>query len=431
MKIGEFAKKYNIPISSIRHYINLNILMPERNGSQYNFQPNDHRDMDTVNLLKSGGFSLKEISTYINTLRFYDPNDNSKYVKLLSLLQKKESELLSKRQTLEENLQFVSEMINDYSKELTSEDINCNDGIHVDFLDYLACPKCGTHLQLENASILHSEILSGVLSCSCGYTAHIEDGFIFTDIKRDLDADSDFFDDYFGEDRGTDYDTSFFEANNNASPEYLALQYKAREWINNSIKSNIPCSRVILIPDVASQFLYLYNNQKYFNDTLIIITGLSKRSVNKMRNHLRSLNIKSKIAVIISPDCTLPLLHGCIDLLVDYLGSYSYSFYKSQPYISYVEPYLSGESFIIGSIDYFDRNSRSVQAINTTYKDSLSPMPDYIQNKRLLSEYGFTIDENELIGSCVFSGNYFEYHMSGEKRYSHGYCAKRNQSIMP
>lgn len=209
MKIGEFAKKYNIPISSVRHYINLGILMPERNGTQFNFRPHDLNDMETVNNLKSAGFSLKEINTYINTLRAYDPNDDAKSPKLISMLQEKELDILAQKQRLNDNLRAITQMIEEQAREYATNLSCLSTGIHVSFLDYMECPRCGKALHLENARISQSHITSGVLSCSCGYTAHIDNGFLFTDIDNDLDEDSEFFEDYFGDDKNASYDSAF------------------------------------------------------------------------------------------------------------------------------------------------------------------------------------------------------------------------------
>lgn len=425
MKIGEFAKLHNLPISAVRHYINLGILMPERKGTQYKFRSQDIKDMETFNTLKNAGFTLKEINTYINTLRAYEPADDSLYTRLLSLLRKKESALLQENQLLQEHIKLTSELITEFTKKFASNEKKSRHGIHVDFLDYFVCPHCGMPLQLENAAISQSRINHGILNCTCGYTAYINDGLLIADVNMNLDKDKRFIKDYFGENEEANKDCAFFDAMNNATPEFLAIQYKVREWINSTITEKNLEGKLILLPDVASHFVYLYHDRPYFKNSLIIIAVPSKRVAENIYDHLHALGSTLKIALVISPDGNLPFKNSCVDMLIDYLGSYSYSFFMNTPYISYINRYLSSSCKIIGAIDYFDRNSGSHEVIKRTYPNSLQPMPDFKSYAQILSNEGFKVTQNEMIGVCNSSGAYFEYHVSGDSRYSHTYMAVR------
>ena len=41
MKIGEFSRKFNVSVSTVRNYINLGLLIPENNGVQYRLTDTD------------------------------------------------------------------------------------------------------------------------------------------------------------------------------------------------------------------------------------------------------------------------------------------------------------------------------------------------------------------------------------------------------
>ena len=66
MKIGEFAKKHQVTVDTVRHYINEGLLTPLRENTQYNFSEIDDGVMDTILLLKSMNFRLDEMKAYEN-----------------------------------------------------------------------------------------------------------------------------------------------------------------------------------------------------------------------------------------------------------------------------------------------------------------------------------------------------------------------------
>ena len=58
MKIGEFAKKFDTSVSTVRHYINLGLLVPEKDGFQYCFEDDDCREMEIITTMKRSDGSL-------------------------------------------------------------------------------------------------------------------------------------------------------------------------------------------------------------------------------------------------------------------------------------------------------------------------------------------------------------------------------------
>ena len=61
MKIGQFAKKYDINITTVRYYIERSLLTPERKNNQYIFNEECMRDMEKILRYKEYRFSLEEI----------------------------------------------------------------------------------------------------------------------------------------------------------------------------------------------------------------------------------------------------------------------------------------------------------------------------------------------------------------------------------
>ena len=63
MKIGEFAKKNNISIDTVRHYMDLGLIVAQKQGGQYDFNDSCQQSLNEVFNLKDMGFSLSEIKT--------------------------------------------------------------------------------------------------------------------------------------------------------------------------------------------------------------------------------------------------------------------------------------------------------------------------------------------------------------------------------
>jgi DNA-binding transcriptional MerR regulator len=61
MKIGTFAKKFNLNVSTVRFYVNNGLLTPAREGGHYEFGSECVSDMKNILKYKKYQFSLEEI----------------------------------------------------------------------------------------------------------------------------------------------------------------------------------------------------------------------------------------------------------------------------------------------------------------------------------------------------------------------------------
>jgi len=61
MRIGDFAKKYDMNVTAVRYYIENALLTPQRKNNQYIFDQSCIDDMDKILEYKECGLTLEEI----------------------------------------------------------------------------------------------------------------------------------------------------------------------------------------------------------------------------------------------------------------------------------------------------------------------------------------------------------------------------------
>ncbi len=183
MKIGEFAKKHDVTIDTVRHYISEGLLTPLKENTQYSFSEIDDRVMDSILLLKNMNFKLEEMKAY---LLFQTMFTSGTFAGLKSFKQNFEEKLRQNKEEIKK-LKKMNELI---EKKLESYEPNFtfNRGVPLNMACNLKCTKCGKTLELENPELSHNEILSGEMVCpKCGKRYYIRYGAISGEEIPDID----------------------------------------------------------------------------------------------------------------------------------------------------------------------------------------------------------------------------------------------------
>ena len=93
MKIGKFCERFGVSPTTVRFYIRIGLLAPNKKNSQYNFTASDIAEMEGICKLKELSFNLDEIKQYLQIIRMYDIRDDGIREHLLPLYEKKQESL--------------------------------------------------------------------------------------------------------------------------------------------------------------------------------------------------------------------------------------------------------------------------------------------------------------------------------------------------
>ncbi|MGN0704270.1 MAG: MerR family transcriptional regulator [Lentihominibacter sp.] len=434
MKIGEFAEKYGLETSKIRYYIEAGLLLPSRHGSQFRFGEKDCREMELVLELKKLGFSIKEILSYINVMRSYNHGESKMYDKLLKIIRDKKKEHLYSLDALKAQISSLDvkeneiRMLKDNIEQcpVTVDSVTEVSGIPLEAVPILRCPDCGCAFSIENSNIIGGLLTDGVMSCRCGYTAYIRNGMLYMDQHGNLDQDEVFIRNYYGKNIDpTEYEGLLLDYITDVEPEYLTDNHKARCLIDETISGLGRKFSFILLPDVASQYLYYFNDREYLRDAVLVIAGLSESSLRPIRRKLNRLNPKLKVIYIVSPSCRLPFSDGVFDLIIDHNGSFNLSFFIDTHYYDIIGRYAAEGCVTAGATDYYLPGAETLERITQLYPSCLRGGQTMQSARKGMVRNGFRLISETEIGQCTSPGKFFEYHIVPDVRGCSVYLAEK------
>jgi len=127
MKIGTFARKFNLKISTIRFYINNGLLTPDRVGGQYELGKECVSDMEKILKYKKYYFSLEEIQLLFFMEKASRFQDEIVLKVCTDILNNKKRELITERDNLTHFIEEIEREIESLStftdKKITDEGI--------------------------------------------------------------------------------------------------------------------------------------------------------------------------------------------------------------------------------------------------------------------------------------------------------------------
>lgn len=401
MKIGDFAKQFQISAHAVRYYINLGLLVPTSRNSQFVFDENDVYDMQEILKLKKMRFSIKEIHHILSLKRisnFSNTNDANDYIEVLK---NKKKELLNEQIALKESIDDVNGEIR--ASQHKANHAVSKSGVPISVMQYLYCPYCQKSLNFSNVFIDNQQILKGDLTCDCNYTATIKDGVLIT-----------------GDSEISPYDYPDLERKcyKDLTPVTVSLFQKSYKWIISRL-STINCTGKLILESHVNAFCFLYTNfEQLDKDAIYVIVDNFPEILCMYKEKIDSLSLGLNVLYIVNSSSKYPLKHGCLDIHLDYFSTNEYSLFHENRHLSPdILPYFKDKSYFLGTFFFLDANAKSLVNLRKDFPQTSKDAFNQVKFKEQIESLPFTLIGEEFTGFAVNSGNNHPFPLSvkGEK----------------
>ncbi|MEV5113071.1 MerR family transcriptional regulator [Peribacillus frigoritolerans] len=398
MKIGTFAKLFHVTADTVRYYIELGLLIPDKKNTQYQMNQFCLDDMAFIAELKKFHFSLLEIQQILSYRRVTNFSDHDDINYYNNLLIDKKNHLIKKKEDISKTIKLIEKAVQTSLPSSKEENFT---GVPLSFVNLLYCPMCQIPLEMKDVTIKKVYIQTGSLTCTCGYEAAIEEGIIITANLYETSPYPSYF-----------YDKETIKEIN---PKMINLFEKSNFWFQKVLQ-NVDLKNKLIVETNVDAFVSL---PKYIDvletSASYVFSGYSLAMLKKVRKRMERMNPKPNVLYILNSDLNLPLKPLSIDVFVDSFTANDFSLLNPQFPIHVLKNYFHSSSTIVGGYSYYDSSGKSLKNISALYPNSHEHIlyPKYLEEN--LSGNGFQITQSENIGYCTDPGPFFDYHVINEK----------------
>ena len=405
MKIGSFAEKNKITKDTVRHYMDLGILIPKKVGGQYHFTSSNQRDLDEIIHLKKLNFTLNEIKKIFWTQKIGNlstaTSDNF-YRETFSQKVKEVQEKIIRLKGVEKTLQGEIDSLN---PEKPSSPFKI--GVPLTALPLLKCLRCSSKLRVYKGSIEGDQILQGSLRCQCGEEYFIEDGILIVDHLPSLEKfplGQEFLSDYIQE----------------TNEEMIDNLYKNIDWLLSNLPPDSFQGKVILEPGSGVGFHLRSVYHLLDEDSIYIAVDLDLSSHIFLKKLLEDSGIQKNIVFICSHFKEIPLRDDSTDVVMDFFNSSNYAFTNSTFLLEEIDHLIKKDALLLGGYTIF-KNFMPNTLIAPPFRRYL--LMENIKSKLHELNYGL-LEEKSFPPIPVF-GKYENFTVTGEFIYSYMHHGKR------
>lgn len=405
VRIGKFAESNNLTVDTVRHYMDLGLIIPEMQGGQYYFDDRCKSDLEDILSLKGMGFTLNEIKSIFIFRRLGNltPYEQNQYYKTFFESKYKSIEQeIDNLKGIRNNLKFKIQELNNYNKEQKNK-------IGIDFrnLNIFKCLQCKGDLILSKGSIDKNQVIDGVLRCNCGVEYNIEDGILI--INDNLNN------------YGFKFDSNYIEEYISLTDiKYLDNIYKNLELVHKKIEFDGFANKIILELGSGVGF-FLRNIYNELPDNSIYIAVDNDLGRHKFLKEMLELIDCNKNIIFICSDFTkIPIQDKSIDVLVDISGSSNYAFLNEKFLLDEIDNYVKEFAWLIGSYIIF-KNFSVNSKIDDKYRKG------FILNniKEEIKKLNYEPIYEKVSEPLGKGGKHEDYFVKGEEVYSYLYYGKR------
>lgn len=405
MKIGKFGEVNNLSIDTIRHYMDLSLIIPEKKGGHYFFDEYCQTDLELIIHYKDLGFSLNEIKELFFYKNLAKSMNYEKDIFYQSLFKLKYDKMEQEIELLEKKRDKLKGVLHDLL--LTNETSNTIIGIDLSILHLLTCSKCRQKLILQDGIINNNQITEGKLICNCGEEYIITSGIITAGKSFKANERTSL------EDTISDY---IHETDN----AYLENMLKEGEWTKKKLIHLDLNNKLIL--DIGSGLGFFLRSiyEELPEDCLYIAVDRDFNKLLFLKDVLARKNPRRNILFICADFLNIPIQNRSVDIVIDHSGTSNYSFEHADFLLHELNPLFKSNCYLLSLFILFKNFSLNSQITNNFRANfSLSKIKKEIQNLQFQS-----IDESTS-NYLKRGGKYEDFFVQGEEIYTYSFFGKR------
>ena len=336
MRIGEFSTRTGVTVDTLRHYMDLGLLVVEKRGGQYDFDERVQKDLERIFQLKEMGFSLAEVKRLFQFERLGAMTEYQKDVYYRSLFSERihavrvEIEARQKALNALEEAQRVLEEASEAGGEVLRHTV----GLPLEALTLLACSHCGGDLSLSEGDVREGRVVQGKLVCSggCGETGGlmVEEGIVYvpeiwagqyteSEARRKADEGKGY------ASRMGDGASGSLEAYlTSTDPAYLDRIYEGLSWVRSRTDLS-GCRAALELGSGHGFYLRTVYDQLPENMIYVAVDHDPERH-RFLKIILEGAAQPRKLVLLCADFRSLPLKADSFDVLMDFTGTSNFSF---------------------------------------------------------------------------------------------------------
>ncbi|MFD3449037.1 MerR family transcriptional regulator [Microbacteriaceae bacterium 4G12] len=405
MKIGKFGEINKLSIDTIRHYMDMGLIVPEKKGGHYFFDERCQNDLELILEFKGMGFSLNEIKMILLYKKLGNLTDYEQDTYYQSLFLDKYKKI---KQEIK-NLVETKDKLKGKLDELSSQSVNSNTMIGIDLkvLDMLKCPKCGEQLLLQNGVITNNQIVEGKLSCTCNEDYVIESGIL--SVGKSLQSivalpNEQYIDEYIHE----------------TDSIYLEYVYKSLDWSKRKLVQLDMSNKVLLELGSGMGFFLRSIYEELPEDCLYIAVDHNLERHRFLKSVLERNGVKRKILFICADFLSIPIPSHSVDIVIDQSGTSNYSFEHENFLLREIDDLVKSKTYLIGTYIAF-KNFSPKSKIKTELRSN------FIVNtiKEEIRKLAYITLDERISNPVDRGGKYENFFVEGEEVYSYSFLGKR------
>ncbi|MBU5676620.1 MerR family transcriptional regulator [Alkaliphilus sp. MSJ-5] len=343
MKIGAFAKKHNVSLDTIRHYLDIQLLLAEKIGAQYHFTEEDSKDMEEIIELKRLKFSLIEIQNILSYKRFNSNRTIEFRNHFKNFLEKKREEIKIQQQDIEKTMDYIECKIYELEMEEKSKIIL---GIPLTMISFLRCPHCKSSLNLSEGIIENNMIISGKITCYCDYSLIVENGII-------VDQNS-------IRDKCIPTKAAYYEK---TSSKFINFIFKSMATLIRLVESEIADKKYILELGKCSGFFLMQYLPYIPKDSIYILIDYDLKRMNQLKNNLELNHNHNNFVFLCCNYDELPLVDNFINLVIENFTTELHAEKNGMLLGKTILPLIKSGGYLASIYAYFNSTNTNIEGI--------------------------------------------------------------------